>query len=51
MPGEKPGLRIPPEATETFPVMVPVPASVPPLIFNCVLDVMPPPLSTVEPEV
>src|SRR5216684_2096485 len=51
VPGEKPGLRIPPEATETFPVMVPVPASVPPLMFNCVLDVMPPPLSAVDPEV
>src|SRR6266851_6925644 len=54
VPGEKPGLpglKIAPEVIETPPAIVPVPESVPPLIFNCVLDVMPPPLSAVDPEV
>ncbi len=51
VPGVKPGLKIPPEAIETLPVTVPVPASMPPLMFNCVLDVMPPPLSWVVPVV
>jgi len=51
VPAEKPGLNIAPKVIETLPVMVPVPASVPPLMLNCVLDTMPPPLSAVDPEV
>ncbi len=52
LPGEKPGETIPPFATETFPVMLPVPARRPPLMLSTeLLEMLPLLLSAVTPEV